>query len=115
MADFTALKTAIQNAIKQNGNEEITGNILQDVLLAIVSTLGDGSINDLTIALGSESTTRGNADTTLQQNIDAEAQARGNADTALGVRIDGVIESINNINKLRRMKKNVRKKKVKKI
>ena len=53
MADFTALKTAIQNAIKQNGNEEITGNILQDVLLAIVSTLGDGSINDLITALGS--------------------------------------------------------------
>jgi len=98
MADFTALKTAIQNAIKQNGNEEITGNILQDVLLAIVSTLGDGSINDLITALGSEVTTRGNADTTLQQNIDAEAQARGNADTALGGRIDGVIESINAIN-----------------
>ena len=92
MADFTALKTAIQNAIKQNGNEEITGNLLQEVLLAIVTTLGDGSINELITALGSEATTRGNADTTLQQNIDAEAQARGNADTALGGRIDGVIE-----------------------
>ena len=98
MADFTALKTAIQNAIKQNGNEEITGNILQDVLLAIVSTLGDGSINDLITALGSEATTRGQADTTLQQNIDAEATTRGQADTALGGRIDGVIESINAIN-----------------
>ena len=98
MADFTALKTAIQNAIKQNGNEEITGNILQDVLLAIVSTLGDGSINDLITALGSEATTRQQADGTLQQNIDAEATTRGNADTALGGRIDGVIESINAIN-----------------
>ena len=116
MADFTALKTAIQNAIKQNGNEEITGNHLQEVLLAIVTTLGDSSINDLITALGSEATTRGNADTTLQQNINAEAQARsqadgtlqqnidaeattrGQADTALGGRIDGVIESINAIN-----------------
>lgn len=116
MADFTALKTAIQNAIKQNGNEEITGNILQEMLLAIVTTLGDGSINDLITALDSEATTRGNADTTLQQNIDAEAQARGNADTtlggridaeaqarsqadtALGGRIDGVVSSIEAIN-----------------
>jgi len=109
MADFTALKTAIQNAIKQNGNEEITGNLLQDVLLAIVTTLGDGSINDLITALGSEATTRSQADGTLQQNIDAEAQARqqavsaeaqarNQADSALGDRIDGVISSIVAIN-----------------
>ena len=45
MANFLALKTAIQNAIKQNGNEEITGDVLQQILLSIVSTMGDGSIN----------------------------------------------------------------------
>lgn len=96
--DFTALKTAIQNAVKLNGNEEITGDILQGVLLSMVNTLGDSAINGIVSALANEVTNRQNADGTLQQNIDAEAQARGNADTALGGRIDGVIESINAIN-----------------
>lgn len=109
MADFTALKTAIQNAIKQNGNEEITGNLLQDVLLAIVTTLGDGSINDLINALGSEATTRSQADGTLQQNINAEAQARQQAvsaeaqarqlaDSTLQGGINTAMQAINAIN-----------------
>lgn len=88
MADFTALKTAIQNAIKQNGNEEITGTILQEVMLAVVNTLGDGAINDLVSALANEVTNRQNADGTLQTNINNEATTRSNADTALGTRID---------------------------
>lgn len=88
MADFTALKTAIQTYIKQNGNEEITGNILQEVLLAMVQTMGDGAINDLVTALSNEVTARQNADGTLQANINSEATTRSNADTALGGRID---------------------------
>lgn len=81
--DFTALKTAIQNAVKLNGNEEITGDILQGVLLSMVSTLGDSAINDLISALANEVTNRENADGTLQTNINNEATTRGNADTAL--------------------------------
>ena len=88
MADFTALKTAIQTYIKQNGNEEITGEILQEILLSVVTTLGDSAINDLITALADEVAARQNADGTLQQNITNEATARGNADTALGGRID---------------------------
>lgn len=69
MSDFSSLKTAIQNAIKQNGNEEITGNLLQDILLSIVETLGDSAINTLETGLSNEASTRGNVDTDLNNLI----------------------------------------------
>lgn len=93
MADFSALKTSIQNYIKQNGNEEITGNLLQQILLSMVSTLGDSAINDLVTALNNEVSARQNADGTLQTNINNEATARGNADTQLGNRITSEAET----------------------
>ena len=96
MADFTALKAAINAAIKTNGEQEITGNILQTVLDAIVETLGDGAINDLITALNNEVTARQNADGTLQGNINAEATARGNADDTL----DGKITAEKNAREL---------------
>ena len=37
---YENLKTAIKQAIKQNGNQEITGDLLQSTLLNIVNTLG---------------------------------------------------------------------------
>lgn len=37
--DYENLKAAIKQAIKQNGNQEITGNLLQSTLLNIVNTL----------------------------------------------------------------------------
>ena len=95
MADFTALKTAIQTYIKQNGNEEITGEKLQEILLSMVTTLGDSAINDLVTALNDEVAARQNADGTLQQNITNEATARGNADTALSNRLGSTITAEN--------------------
>lgn len=83
MSSFTALKTAIQQYIKTNNNEEITGPILQDILLSIVSTLGDTAINDLESALQTETTNRQNEDGNLQNNINSEASTRSSADTAL--------------------------------
>jgi phosphoglucomutase len=71
MANFSALKTAIQNAIKQNGNEEITGDVLQQILLSIVSTMGDGAINTIEQNLSNETTNRQGADTQLQNAINA--------------------------------------------
>ena len=96
MADFSALKTAIQTYIKQNGNEEITGEILQEILLSVVTTLGDTAINNLVTALADEVAARQNADGTLQQNITNEATARGNADTALQGLINGVKNNVDN-------------------
>lgn len=42
MANFNELKTAIAEVIKQNGNEEITGDVLQYVLIEMVTALGGG-------------------------------------------------------------------------
>lgn len=43
MANWDNLKTAIQDVIKENGNEEITGQVLQNTLLSIVNNLGENA------------------------------------------------------------------------
>lgn len=42
MANYNNLKTAIQSVIKANGNQEITGDILQNALLSMINSLGAG-------------------------------------------------------------------------
>ena len=42
MANYATLKAAIAAAIRENGNNEITGNLLQQQLLAMVNSLGAG-------------------------------------------------------------------------
>ena len=42
MANYATLKSAIQNTIKQNGNNEITGNLLQNSLITMINSLGLG-------------------------------------------------------------------------
>lgn len=42
MANYATLKAAIQNAIKTNGNNEITGASLQQSLLSMINSLGAG-------------------------------------------------------------------------
>lgn len=42
MANNELLKTSIRNVIKANGNREITGDIMQQTLVAIVDALGKG-------------------------------------------------------------------------
>ncbi len=42
MSNYNSLKATINANIKTNGNQEITGNILNSVLNAIVNTLGAG-------------------------------------------------------------------------
>lgn len=43
MANWTILKAAIANVIKTNGNQEITGQVLQNVLNNIVSSIGENA------------------------------------------------------------------------
>lgn len=42
MANYENLKTAIQQVIYENGNQEITGSVMQATLLAMVNSLGAG-------------------------------------------------------------------------
>ena len=41
MAQYTTLKNAIQSVVTQNGNEEITGLLLQSTLITMINSLGD--------------------------------------------------------------------------
>ena len=43
MANYSSLKTAIQNVIKTNGTQAITGAVLQDALLSIINSVGANS------------------------------------------------------------------------
>lgn len=40
MGNYEELKQAVSDVIKTNGNQEITGAILQNALLSIISTVG---------------------------------------------------------------------------
>ena len=40
MGNYEQLKQAVSDVIKTNGNQEITGAILQNALLSIISTIG---------------------------------------------------------------------------
>lgn len=42
MANYATLKAAIQNVVKTNGNNEITGALLQQSLLSMINSLGAG-------------------------------------------------------------------------
>lgn len=42
MADYSTLKAAIRTVIKENGNEEITGTVLQGALISMINALGAG-------------------------------------------------------------------------
>lgn len=88
MANFTALKTAINNAIKTNGNEEITGAVLQVILDAMVETLGESAINNLENALAAEVTNRENAVGSVASDLTAEAEARAALDYQVNNRIN---------------------------
>lgn len=59
MANFNELKAAVNAVIKQNGNEEITGNVLQNTLKTIISTVGQ---NRTFVGIATPSTNPGTPD-----------------------------------------------------
>ena len=75
MADITALRNRIQAAIKQNGNQEITGPVLQTILLDIADVLNG--------IISSETDLRENADGLINAAILSEAQTRANRDNSI--------------------------------
>lgn len=40
MANYETLKKSVKQVIKSNGNQEITGQVLQNTLLSIISSVG---------------------------------------------------------------------------
>lgn len=44
MGNYEVLKEAIKAVIKENGNNEITGNVLQNVLLTMINSISVGSV-----------------------------------------------------------------------
>ena len=93
MADFTVLKTSIQQYIAQNGNKEITGNLLQTILLAMVQSMGDQAINGLQQLLSNEMIARENADGFLGQALTAEQQRAIAAETK-SAELDGETKTL---------------------
>ena len=43
MGNYEQLKQAVSDVIKKNGNQEISGEIMQNTLLSIISTIGNGA------------------------------------------------------------------------
>jgi hypothetical protein len=54
MNNIEQLKENIRQYIRKNGNREITGEILQEILLAMVDELADGGVIDTSLSLESE-------------------------------------------------------------
>lgn len=59
MSQFSLLKDAIKSTIKTNGNNEITGQLLQNVLLSIINSIG---ANYQFIGIAQENTNPGTPD-----------------------------------------------------
>lgn len=78
MGNYEQLKNSIAEVIKTNGNQEITGQILQNVLKSIVSTLGDNA----TFAGVAEPTTNPG---TPDQNVFWLATESGNYSNFAGI------------------------------
>lgn len=91
MGSYTKLKAAIASAIKANGNNEITGARMQDVLNTIVSTMG---ANRTFVGIANKNTNPGTPD----GNVFYIAYEAGNYVNFGGIQIDDSVFILQNKN-----------------
>ena len=91
MGNYEQLKQAVADVIKSNGNQEITGAILQNALLSIISTVG---ANSTFAGIATPETNPGTPD----QNIFYIASQNGIYSNFGGVKIFGEIAILTNKN-----------------
>lgn len=91
MGNFEELKQAVSNVIKTNGNQEITGAILQNALLTIISTIG----NNVTFAgIATPETNPGTPD----RNVFYIASTDGLYSNFNGITLKGEVAILSNKN-----------------
>lgn len=92
MGNYEQLKQAVSDVIKTNGNQEITGAILQNALLSIISTVGG---NATFAGIATPTTNPGTPD----QNIFFIASKNGNYINFGGITINDEVVILKNENK----------------
>lgn len=91
MGNYEELKQAVADVIKSNGNQEITGAVFQNVLLTIISTIGNGA----TFAgIATPTTNPGTPD----QNVFYIASQDGTYSNFGGVTLNGEVVTFTNKN-----------------
>ena len=91
MGNYEELKQAVSDVIKTNGNQEITGAILQNALLTIISTIG----NNATFAgIATPETNPGTPD----QNVFYIASSDGIYSNFNGITLKGEVVILSNKN-----------------
>lgn len=92
MGNYEQLKQAVSNVIKKNGNQEITGAILQNALLSIISTVGS---NATFAGIATPDTNPGTPD----ENIFYFATTKGQYVNFGGIEVDNEAVILQNKNK----------------
>ena len=91
MGNYEQLKQAVADVIKSNGNQKITGAILQNALLTIISTIG----TDATFAgIATPTTNPGTPD----QNVFYIASENGTYSNFNGVALSNEVSILSNNN-----------------
>lgn len=91
MGNYEQLKQSVSDVIKTNGNQEITGAILQNVLLSIISTIG---VNATFAGIATPTTVPGTPD----QNIFYIASENGLYQNFNGLSVDDEVVILTNKN-----------------
>lgn len=91
MGNYEQLKQAVSDVIKTNGNQEITGQVMQNALLSIISTVGD---NATFAGIATPTTNPGTPD----QNVFYIASQDGTYSNFGGVTLNGEVVIFTNKN-----------------